>query len=400
MGTRTKKTVILLLAVSCVGLRVSADNWLSRLPDNTYVAVLSIPGAHDAATGCGWESGYEDLGDSFARTQELSLSELWGLGVRAFDLRPCTRNGYLHINHGLVATSMRFDQALGLLRDSLVANPSEFIIIHLLHETDGDQVEGTYNEQLLQLLNMPGAENLFVPFRRNLTVGDMRGKILLLSRDIYATQPVGGFFRNWTHEAVWDKMTQGRITGTTSSAASPMYVQDYPETYASGAMTTKINAMTRLLKFSTTHRTGSTVSIYWVFNFASAYAQVANIFGYEVSTSDGYRDNAAHTHAAILDYLRDNKAGPTGVIMMDYAGVDESGGYATRGKELVETIIANNFNYLDSIPARVAFPRVSVGASSEIRAIFSLTGERIAVPRKGSVCLVQYADGSVRKVLY
>lgn len=65
-----------------------------------------------------------------------------------------------------------------------------------------------------------------------------------------------------------------------------------------------------------------------------------------ISTADGYRDNAAHTNATIIDYLDTHEAGPTGIILMDYAGVDESNGYQTRGKELVEKIIANNFKYL------------------------------------------------------
>ena len=393
LKTRYSFFIILL----CATKLLRAENWLSRVPDDTYVAVLSIPGSHDSATGSGWDSGYESLGDSFARTQELTLSQQWSLGIRAFDLRPCTRTGYLNINHGIVATSTRFDEALGLLRDSLIANPSEFVIIHLLHETDGDQVEGTYNTELLKVLESSLLKDFLISFRKNLTVGDMRGKILILSRDLYASQPVGGFFRNWTHDTAWEKMTQGRITGTTSSAAATLYVQDYPETFADGALDKKIGAIKRLLNFSTTHKTLGVGFIRWIFNFASAYAKVANIFGYEVSTSDGYRENASHTHSAILDFLSTNSAGPTGIILMDYVGVDETQGYATRGKEIVEAIIANNFQYLDTIPADVhPVPTEKM----KVEAIYSLTGERVVSPRKGSICLVRYTDGSVRKVLY
>lgn len=383
-------------------LQASADNWMSRLPDDTYVAVVSIPGAHDATTGSGWESGYADLGDSFARTQDLNLAELWSAGVRGFDLRPCTREGYLNINHGIIPTVARFDRALYLLRDSLLANPSEFVVIHLLHETDGDQVEGTYNQQLLDVLGKDGLKDFFVSFRRDLTVADVRGKMLLLSRDIYASKPIGGFLRGWTHSASWDSMTKGQITGPTSPAAI-LYMQDFPETYADGALDTKIAAMTRLLRFSTTHATTSASSIRWVMNFASAYSQVFDLFGYTVSTSDGYRNNAVHTHAAILDFLRDNAAGPTGIIFMDYAGIDQSNDYATRGKELVEAIIANNFGYLDDMsgihsPSIPSSGRVGEAATSV--AIYSLLGKRLSTPRPGVICLVRYSDGTVRKTLY
>ena len=65
-------------------------------------------------------------------TQELTIAELWQAGIRAFDLRPCTREGYLNINHGIISTALRFDTALQTLKDSLEANPSECAIIHLL----------------------------------------------------------------------------------------------------------------------------------------------------------------------------------------------------------------------------------------------------------------------------
>ncbi|MBR4433627.1 MAG: hypothetical protein IKS80_03860 [Bacteroidaceae bacterium] len=384
-------------------LQASAAGWMSRLPDDSYVAVVSIPGAHDAATGSGWESGYADLGDSFARTQELNLAELWSIGVRAFDLRPCTREGYLNINHGIIPTVAHFDRALYLLRDSLLANPSEFVVIHLLHETDGDQVEGTYNQQLLDVLGKDGLKEFFVPFRRDLTVADLRGKMLLLSRDVYASKPVGGFIRGWSHSASWDSMTKGQITGTSTAT---LYMQDFFETYADGALDTKTNAMTRLLRFSTTHATTSASSIRWVMNFASAYSQVLSLFGYTVSSSDGYRDNAAHTHAAILDFLRDNAAGPTGIIFMDYAGVDKSNGFDTRGKELVEAIIANNFGYLDDMsgirsPFYPSLPTAGrVGEAATPVAVYSLLGKRLPAPRQGELCLVRYSDGSVRKTIY
>lgn len=388
---------ILLFFVLCLPAKGVAENWMSRLPDETYVAVVSIPGAHDAATGSGWEAGYESLGDLFARTQDLNLAELWSVGVRAFDLRPCTRDGYLNINHGIIPTRVRFDKALCLLRDSLKANPSEFVVIHLLHETDGDQVDGTYNQQLLDLLGRNDLKDFFVPFRKDLTVADMRGKMLLLSRDVYASSPIGGFFRNWTHDATWQKMTGASITGPSGATAS-LYVQDYPETWAGGAMENKISGMTRLLTFSMSHQTTSQGTIRWVFNFASAYSKVTDLFGNSVSLSEGYRDNASHTHAAILDILSGNH-GPTGVVLMDYAGVDISEDYNVRGRELVQTIIANNFTYLDDLSG------ISESISSDADrttpvAIYSLLGRRLEAPRKGTVCLVRYADGSVRKVCY
>lgn len=390
------------MAFLILPLQIYGDNWMERLPDDTYVAVVSIPGVHDAATGSGWGSGYGDLGNAFARTQELSLSALWSIGIRAFDLRPCTRSGYLNINHGIIPTSLRFDAALRLLCDSLAANPSEFVIIHLLHETDGDQVDGTYNQQLLDVLGNDAIAPFLVAFRRNLTVADVRGKMLILSRDAYASKPVGGFIRNWSHSTDWSSMTKGQITGATSSATGTLYMQDYYDTSAAGALDTKIAAMTRLLRFSTTHVTRTATSIRWVMSFASAYSLTTSLFGYTISTSDGYRDNAAHTHRAILDFLAENDAGPTGIIFMDYAGIDQTTGYATLGRQLTDALIANNFRYLDdrlAIDSPVCPSQPSAKAVEPV-AVYSLTGTLLPTPRRGTLCLVRYADGTVRKIVF
>ncbi|MBQ8050458.1 MAG: hypothetical protein IJ197_02625 [Bacteroidaceae bacterium] len=349
-----KRFTLLTLLLALLCQQGQAENWQYRLPDKTFLSVVSIPGSHDSATGSGWAS-LEAFGDLFARTQDLTIAEQWSLGVRAFDLRPCVYEDYLNINHGIMPTTLHFEDVMAQLRDSLIANPTEFVVIHMLHETDGDQVENAYNTRIQQVLQSDELKDYLVGFRRNLTVGDMRGKILILSRDKYASKPIGGFFQNWTGEANWAKQTQGKITGasTSSTYTANCYMQDYSDTHNAGGVDTKIEALTRLLDYSTTHKTSSVLSIVWVLNFMSAYSKVQSLFGTDVSTSEGYRDNASHTHAAMLDYLKTHTPGPTGIVLMDYAGVDESDGYATRGKELVRAIIENNFGYLDDVPVGI-----------------------------------------------
>ena len=351
---RTVKCHSVLLALLLAALPLSADNWMKRLPDNVYVSCLSIPGTHDTATGHGFTSSlYGTFGNKYARTQELSLQEQWDAGIRAFDLRPCVLENYLNINHGIVPTKLHFDVALYALRDLVRDNPSEFAIIHLLHESDGDEVKGVYNERLLELLQRDELRDYFVDFRKDLKVKDMRGKILILSRDTYADTPIGGFLKNWTGSEDWYWETQGTIQGPENASAT-LYMQDYSDTHNDGGIDIKIAAIEKLLQFSTTHVTNTANDIVWVYNFASAYSKMEKILliGQEASTSDGYRDNACHTHAAILNFLNNTtKAGPMGIILMDYAGVDWTNDYNTRGKELTEAIIANNFRYLQDVGA-------------------------------------------------
>lgn len=57
-------TIVSAFAFQC--LAWTGSNWMSELPDDAYVAQVSIPGTHDSATGNGTTM------DSFARTQEIS----------------------------------------------------------------------------------------------------------------------------------------------------------------------------------------------------------------------------------------------------------------------------------------------------------------------------------------
>jgi len=346
------KTIFLL----ALATPLHADNWMKRLPDDTYVANLSIPGSHDTGTGNGFPGAttsiYGPFGDKYARTQEKNFEAQWNLGVRAFDMRPAVTGNYLNDNHGIMPTKLRFDDALYFLRDKLRENPSEFAIIHLLHATAGDDNASNYGERLLELVRRDDLKDFFVDFSPTLTVKQMRGKILLLSRDHYADKPVGGFFLNWTGDLDWNAQRRGQIVGAKGATAS-LYMQDYAETFRQGDLERKVNGVRQLLEFSTKHKANLASDIVWVCNFASAYSKVSRLYiplivDEQISSSDGYRDNAVHTNGAILDYLNDpsNPAGPTGIILADYVGVNSSNGYNTRGQELVDAIIANNFRYL------------------------------------------------------
>ena len=64
------------------------ERWMMEIDDRVAVSSLSIPGAHDAATG----EGLHSL-PGFGVTQSLDIKGLWESGVRAFDLRPAGIRG-------------------------------------------------------------------------------------------------------------------------------------------------------------------------------------------------------------------------------------------------------------------------------------------------------------------
>ena len=187
------------ITAMAAAMPASADNWITPLPDNTYVSDLSIPGTHDSATGEGF-SGFvgELLGPGTAQTQDLTISQQWDCGIRAFDLRPKVENGtegtYLHIYHGIIKTAISFDDALLTLRDKLKENPGEFAIVIMRHESDSRTGIQTQWQALMdKSLTAEALDGYIAGFRKGLTVGDIRGKILVMSRDTYDNGPHGAY---------------------------------------------------------------------------------------------------------------------------------------------------------------------------------------------------------------
>ncbi|MDD7421470.1 MAG: hypothetical protein PUK42_07475, partial [Prevotellaceae bacterium] len=176
----------LLLTIAALTPARAAD-WMARIADTQRVCRLSIPGTHDACTGYGFLPQDTLAGNYIARTQELDISAQWAAGVRAFDLRPDVRavkssddrQSTLQIYHGEFATQQTFSGMFDVLRDSLRAHPTEFAIIVMQHERsehrDGRQWQTMIDRAL------EANSDLLADFRPDITVGEMRGKILVLS---------------------------------------------------------------------------------------------------------------------------------------------------------------------------------------------------------------------------
>ena len=335
-----KNRTILSLAIACsTWLTVSADNWMSRLSDDTYIMQMSIPGTHDAATGEGFTWG--EFADAFGRTQDLTLADQWAAGVRAFDLRPAVgtndnEQDDLVVYHGILETNIRFADALQLLCDSLDANPTETAIVIMRFENDNGGSRTTWNQLMSELLKSDAMKERIVDFKPRLTLGEMRGKILVASRDSYASTPVGAFITGWSHDASFDKQKNGRIKGITNS--STLYVQDFYELTATGALDKKVNAIKTMLDFTVTLHKRTLLNNVWIINHCSGYTQSASI--------EGIRECAATTNKYVADYLADESHwGPTGIVMMDFAGTDRSGDIDVMGQTLINAIIENNFRY-------------------------------------------------------
>lgn len=407
----TMRMTVAALCLSAWSMQAAAENWITNLRDDVFVHQLSIPGAHDAGTGEGFESSFFD---SFARTQDATMQEQWDSGIRAFDLRPtavqtATGERYLKIYHGIVETKIRFDDALRLLCRQVKDNPGEFAIIIMRHETDGEKKDvGDLWEVLVDsCLNAEEFKEQLVRFRHNLKVGDMRGKVLVLSRDKYLNNKrlVGGYITNWSHSSDISSQKKGVINCNGIIKTSPLYVQDFYDC-TNGQLPTKLAAMETMFQEAGKALARTTGTRTWAINHASGYTRSAS--------ANGNRENAVSTHQTALDFLSSCELGtPTGIVVMDFAGVDQSKDYEVKSLSLTRALIANNKPYEqestgidDAVAAEKEITVVDgyVCASVPVT-VYDLQGRQLSTPGKHvrlpqgqCIFLVKSATGACRVV--
>lgn len=278
--------------------------WMRDLPDDTPACMMSIPGAHDACTA-GVDEEY-----SFFRTQVLDIRGLWDAGVRSFDVRPTSRGDYLGVFHQIADTHVTFESVIGTLASCLEENPSEFAVVIFRHEDDAD-LSDNFSSLMGDCLRSAQSQGLAIGFRDDLTLGELRGHILFLSRTHYDGGPVGAYLEGWP-DACEIVNAQGERT--------PMTVQDY---YDPEGKDDKLSHITETYRENAGGRL-------WTVNHTSAYV------------SSGYGENSQNVNSDVADMIRSG-SGKTGIMVMDFAGTDVFGEWNVAGSRLVDAIIENNW---------------------------------------------------------
>ena len=316
---------------------VDNSQWMKTLADSRLVADLSLPGSHDACTADGWF--YKDLGkiaEVAAKTQDLTIQEQLKVGMRVFDLRPERMhdgtNYVLRCSHGVMYTKLLVSDFFQQLKEFLAANPSEFCLLTVDLSATTDKA--AWGKEFTELVNSVEFRSMFADFKPRLTVGEMRGHVLMLSCQKYAEQPVGGYCYGWVSESGHKELMKGHITGA-DGVETPLWVQDF---WGKWDREGKDEAVVSTLE-AAVGRDMTAEKPAWVINFPSAY------FG--LPLSDSYRDNAVKANKVAADWLSSH-TGSVGIIYMDFAGMENSPSffskplYETCGMTLVDRVIQQN----------------------------------------------------------
>jgi len=307
-------------------LPTPATDWLSMVRDETKVCKLTIPGTHDTMTGMGfYQPVLKYIFNTTAISQVSTLEEQMNSGLRFFDIRPVVstdtiaKKKILRLTHGISELDITFEWTIDQLQSYLKAHPSEFFIVKLQFDNGFEDQKDLYT-LLSNVLHMSKYQGLFVDnWRPDITVGEMRSKILWLSR--YDLRPFNAAFHypivycDWPDEdpdieedinpEAQRNCSMYNMTDTTLTAK--LYKQDYYKTTTEKRMRNKQKTVIDMMHTAREATAGD--EDIWIVNHCSAYTEVS---------PRGYITNASNLHPLVIDDLQMYE-GTVGIIPMDMA---------------------------------------------------------------------------------
>ena len=307
-------------------LSTPATDWLSMVKDDTKVCKLSIPGTHDTMTGMGfYQPVLKYIFNLTAISQVSTLGEQMNSGLRFFDIRPVVstdtiaKKKILRLTHGISELDITFEWTIDQLQAYLKAHPTEFFIAKLQFDNGFEDQKDLFT-LLNNVMQMPKYKGLFIEnWRPDITVGEMRGKILWLSRyDLRQLQPLYHYpivYCDWPDEDPdieedLDPVAQRNcamynMNDTTVKAR--LYKQDYYKTTTATRMKNKQKTVIDMMHSAREANAGS--ENIWIVNHCSAYTEVS---------PRGYITNAANLHPLVVEDMQKYE-GTVGIMPMDMA---------------------------------------------------------------------------------
>ena len=320
-------------------------NWMAGLPDSTLVCNMTIPGTHDTFT---YQLDYEFVTKYWWRTQTADVAKQFEIGIRCFDFRPHYvdrgKDSYLQIYHNRRNCQISFDEAFRSVVGFVTDNPSEFAIVYLNYETgDNDSVQKKAGKEmlarmLLGYLDEYGPESIAF-FRPDLTLGEVRHKVLIICRDNYEgfDLPFAAFINNWDDFSGKGYFTTGRKKEDPGDCV--LYSQDLYSVYDWDHFHEKSDAFDGCARAFLADETACP----WCINNASGF------MGHSEKTLN-YNEFAYKSNPYVIEYagrMQGKGERGLGIVMMDFAGETEFGlvKYRVFGDKLVEALIAVNYRF-------------------------------------------------------
>ncbi|AZQ70299.1 phosphatidylinositol-specific phospholipase C domain-containing protein [Streptomyces luteoverticillatus] len=182
------------------------SDWMATVPDGVSLANMSIPGTHESCARVGdWSFG-------FGKCQDTSITWQLDAGVRFLDIR-CrsvgSGPGVFRIHHGDIDQEMMFGDVLMECAEFLREHNQETILMRVSETKSND---ATVFKRIFEeyYLTKMGWRYLFHIGTSIPTLGQVRGKIVLMTRDPYMGGLDSGHFDTqdkWNSPSMSEKIT-------------------------------------------------------------------------------------------------------------------------------------------------------------------------------------------------
>lgn len=353
--------IIMLLVGTTYGFAFSQEKynipdhskWMSNLRDDVPVRLVSIPGAHDAASGT--------INVAGTSCQNMNINDLFDAGCRYFDFRTGFTNGFiLRMYHGIMDLSRTFSGVMNDLYKKLKENPTEFIIVEIAieHETlrhdramshlrsyfrHSFEEEHDVHNYWDNKKDFENAESRWMYLQPDVTVGEARGHMLLLFNVKYDDLDLmrgpyipgrGDGPGNICYIQGYDK--EGKRFDAPVHAQNNYHYstfEDHPE------LKYEDYAKPQCEKFTEYLQQNQNTPV-WGMNFLSAYIDVAPN-QYDVAKEVNYR---------FARLVNSNPQFYLGIVLMDYFACPfykSISATTTNGDLVVEAVINNNRRFWD-----------------------------------------------------
>lgn len=198
--------------------------WMARLANGVKLSQLSIPGTHDTMSHHG--------GDA-VMTQSMDLATQLNSGIRALDIRCRHINNAFAIHHGFVYQQANFDDVMKAVTAFLAAHPTETVLMRVKEEYDAKGNSRDFAATFADYMaRYPG--KFWKYTSDNPTLGEVRGKIVLLQNFSSATQygikwgslniqDDYNFGTNWDLESKWNKVAR-QMDAAKADGGAAIYV--------------------------------------------------------------------------------------------------------------------------------------------------------------------------------
>lgn len=193
-----------------IGSLVDYDNssWMEKLDDEKNIVDIAIPGTHNSGA-------LYSFADIAGKCQDVDIAGQLKMGIRYLDMRLQNNKNGFNVVHDFIDQKLKFTKVLDTCYTFLNNNPSEFILMAIKEDKEGNS-EIDFNNRLVQLI-----DHSYFYTKNTLPnkIKDVRGKIVLLSR--YAHSTIGiNCYNSWLDEV--DEKSNSFLLEN-----NLIYVQDY-----------------------------------------------------------------------------------------------------------------------------------------------------------------------------